>query len=210
VSARAVPAPRQVGDGSNLVVVFCGELLSLAEALIRGGVHPSEIISGYTQAYRKLVEFLPQLVVHTEADVFSAVALQRGIYGAIAAKQYGVEDVLAPLVAEACALVMPKNPANFLVENVRVCKILGQSIHDSQVIKGVLIDRDTEGMIKKAENVRVAVFSCPLDTTDTETKGTVLISNAEELLTYSSSEEAMMETVRAREWLDLECGSRVS
>ena len=36
-----------------------GELLALAEALIRGGVHPSEIISGYTLSHRKLQEILP-------------------------------------------------------------------------------------------------------------------------------------------------------
>jgi T-complex protein 1 subunit theta len=194
---------REVGDGSNLVVVFCGELLNQAEALIRGGVHPSEIIAGYTLAAKHATEILPELVCESCADVTSADALQRGIYAAIASKQYGVEGVLAPLVAQACSLVMPKNAANFLVDNVRVCKILGQSINDSYVVKGAVIDRDTEGMIKKAENVRVAVFNCPLDAADTETKGTVLINSAQELLNYSSSEEQMMEAYIKR---IIDCG----
>ena len=85
------------------------------------------------------------LVVPAEVDMFNAKSLEKGVFAAIASKQYGVEDVLAPLVASACSLVMPQNPVNFLVENVRVCKILGQSIQDSHVIKGVVIDRDTEG-----------------------------------------------------------------
>jgi T-complex protein 1 subunit theta len=36
----------QVGDGSNLVVTFAGELLQQAEGLLRLGVHPSDIIDG--------------------------------------------------------------------------------------------------------------------------------------------------------------------
>lgn len=121
--------------------------------------------------------------------------LEYGVLSAIASKQYGVEAVLAPLVAEACSLVMPKNPANFVVESVRVCKIMGQSISDSYVVKGVVIDRDSEGTIKHCVTGKVAVFSCPLDATSTETKGTVLINNAEELLNYSASEEDSMEKV---------------
>lgn len=54
---------REVGDGSNLVVVLIGELLNQAEALIRNGVHTSEIISGYTAAYKKALELLPSIIL---------------------------------------------------------------------------------------------------------------------------------------------------
>jgi T-complex protein 1 subunit theta len=43
----------------------------------------------------------------------------------LAAKQYGYEDVLAPLIAKACVSVCPKNPVNFNVDNVRTVKIPG-------------------------------------------------------------------------------------
>lgn len=43
----------------------------------------------------------------------------------LAAKQYGYEDVLAPLIAKACVSVCPKNPINFNVDNVRTIKIPG-------------------------------------------------------------------------------------
>ena len=188
---------KEVGDGSNLVVVLFGEFLSQAESLIKMGIHNSEIISGYTSAYKKALELLPKLVVNTsvKVDVHNAKSLETGIMSAIASKQYGVEGVLTPLVAQACSMVMPANPANFVVESVRVCKILGQSINESYVVKGVVIDRDSEGAIKHCNQGRVAVFSCPLDATATDTKGTVLISNADELLNYSQSEENIMEAV---------------
>ena len=38
---------REMGDGTNFVVSFGGELLGLAEELVREGLHPSEIIEGY-------------------------------------------------------------------------------------------------------------------------------------------------------------------
>lgn len=43
----------------------------------------------------------------------------------LAAKQFGYEDVLAPLIAKACVSVCPKNPVNFNVDNVRTIKIPG-------------------------------------------------------------------------------------
>ena len=48
----------QVGDGSNFVVMFAGALLQQAEELLRTGLHPSEIISGYSRACRKVLEIL--------------------------------------------------------------------------------------------------------------------------------------------------------
>jgi T-complex protein 1 subunit theta len=36
---------------------------------------------------------------------------------------------------------------------------------------------------------RIAVYSCPLDTMQSDTKGTVLIQNATELLNYTKGEE---------------------
>jgi len=65
---------------------------------------------------------------------------------AIASKQYGSEDLLAPLVAEAALAVMPSNPKNFNVDNVRVVKIMGGSLSQSKVVRGMVFPREPEGM----------------------------------------------------------------
>jgi T-complex protein 1 subunit theta len=44
----------EIGDGANLVVSFAGELLEKAEELIRMGLHPSDIIMGYSKAISKV------------------------------------------------------------------------------------------------------------------------------------------------------------
>lgn len=48
----------KIGDGTNFVLVFAGELLQNAEALVAKGLHPSDIISGYTLAAQKSQELL--------------------------------------------------------------------------------------------------------------------------------------------------------
>ena len=50
-------------------------------------------------------------------------------------------------------------------------------------------------MVQKAENAKIAVFSCPIDVGRTETKGTVLIHDAKELLDFSRGEEEGLQSV---------------
>lgn len=66
---------------------------------------------------------------------------------AIAAKQYGHEDTLASLVADAALSVMPPNPKNFNVDHVRVVKIMGGSLATSKVVQGMVFGREPEGTV---------------------------------------------------------------
>ncbi len=65
---------------------------------------------------------------------------------------------------------VPKNAFNFNVDNIRVCKILGAGVHASKTMNGMVFRRGAEGEVKKVENAKVAVFTCPFDLTQTETK----------------------------------------
>lgn len=49
------------------------------------------------------------------------------------------------------------------------------------------------GVITNAKKAKVAIFTCPLDVAQTETKGTVLIHNANEMLDFTKGEEKHME-----------------
>lgn len=113
----------------------------------------------------------------------------------VAAKQSGSEDFLADLVAEAVLAVLPKNPINFNVDNVRVVKIMGGSLAQSKVVKGMVFARQPEGTITKATKAKVGVFSCPVDISQTETKGTVLLHNAKEMMDFTKGEENQVEQI---------------
>ena len=185
----------EIGDGTNFVLSFAGELLSKAEKLLRDGLHPTEIADGYSKAGSKALELLEALVIPGMAalDTKDAAAVSERIKGSIASKQYGYENVLASLVSDACIAVVPKNPVNFNVDNVRVVKIPGGTLHDSKVIRGLVLKRGAEGSITRVEDAKVVIFSQGIDTAVTETKGTVLIHNAEELMSYTRDEEQKVE-----------------
>ena len=117
----------------------------------------------------------------------------------IASKQSGYESLLAGLVADAVLGIMPAAPKapSVNVDNVRVAKLIGGTVSDSAIVKGVVVQRDAEGSIKRAEKAVVAVFGCSIEAASTETRGTVVIKSAAELKSYNRSEEALMEeTIR--------------
>ncbi|WVZ50947.1 hypothetical protein U9M48_002150 [Paspalum notatum var. saurae] len=193
LAARA--QQEEIGDGANLTISFAGELLEKAEELIRMGLHPSEIIIGYTKAINKTIEVLEDLVEKgsENMDVRNKEEVFLRMRSAVASKQFGQEDVLCPLVADACIQVCPKNPANFNVDNVRVAKMLGGGLHNSTVVCGMVLKTDAVGSIKRVEKAKIAVFAGGVDTSATETKGTVLIHSAEQLENYAKTEEAKVE-----------------
>lgn len=52
-----------MGDATNLVIVLAGEMLRMAEGLIRIGLHPSEIANGYEKACEFALKTLEGLFV---------------------------------------------------------------------------------------------------------------------------------------------------
>ncbi|KAL7551941.1 hypothetical protein ACHAWF_015145 [Thalassiosira exigua] len=189
----------EMGDGTNLVVTFAGELLARTEELFRMGLHPSDVVSGYAKAGDKVLEeFLPPLAksMPPVIDGRNEAELIRAIEPVLAAKHLGSEGILAPLVAEACLGTMASSgPASFPVESVRVAKILGGDVSQSKVVKGFVALRGVETTLKSVEDAKVVVFGCGIEASATEAKGTVLMKNADDLKNYNKSEEKKMEEV---------------
>ncbi|KAF2995557.1 T-complex protein 1 subunit theta [Curvularia kusanoi] len=183
----------EMGDATNLVIVLAGELLKKAEELIRMGLKTSDIVLGYEKAQNAAQQVLEDLVCDKVADIRSQEELAKAIRTVVAAKQSGSEDFLADLVAEAVLAVLPKNPINFNVDNVRVVKIMGGALEQSKVVKGMVFARSPEGNVTKASKAKVGVFSCPIDISQTETKGTVLLHNAKEMMDFTKGEEQQVE-----------------
>lgn len=185
----------EIGDATNLVIVLAGELLKKAEDLLRMGLKTSDVIRGYELAQKFCLDELETLVIDKVEDIRSQAELSKAIRTVIASKQSGSEDFLANLVAEAVLAVLPKNPVNFNVDNVRVVKIMGGSLEQSRVVKGMVFGREPDGSVKKATRAKVGVYSCPIDTSQTETKGTVLLHNAKEMLDFTKGEENQLEKI---------------
>lgn len=185
----------EYGDCTNFVVSFASSLLEQAASLLRVGVHPAEVVSGYIKARDAALECLPELVCGKVENVRDVSEVATKLTAVISSKQNGYEDLLCPLISEACNICIPPqgNKLSLNTDSVRVAKLMGGNIHMSSCLKGMVIRRPPQGSVTRVENAKVAVFGMAVEAGQTETKGTVLISNAEELLNYNKSEEKLME-----------------
>lgn len=155
--------------------------------------------AGYKKASEAALKMLEGLTVGKVEDARDRAQLLSVLRPVIASKQGGYEDLLGGLVADAVLTVMPSAPKapGVNVDNVRVAKLIGGTIGDSAIVKGVVVQREAEGTIKRAEKAKVVVFGCSIEASSPETRGTVVIKSAEELMSYNKSEEALMEeTIR--------------
>ncbi|KAK2714890.1 T-complex protein 1 subunit theta-like [Artemia franciscana] len=183
---------QEVGDGTNFVIIFAGALLEAAESLIKTGLNPTDIADGFEKALEKALEILPTLVCHEIKDYRNEEEVTKGLKTSIMSKQFGNEDFLSKLIAKACVSILPEK-TTFNVDNVRVCKISGSGLTSSSVVQGMVFKRLVEGSVSKKEKAKIAVYTCPVDTVQTETKGTVLIKTAQELKDFSKGEESLVE-----------------
>lgn len=183
---------QEVGDGTNFVIILSGALLEAAEDLLRMGLTPSEIVDGYEVALEKALEILPTLTCYEIKDFRKEEDTARGIKPAIMSKQYGNEDFLTKLITKACVSNVPEK-TTFNVDNIRVCKILGSGLQNSDVVQGMVFKRTVDSDVLKKSPAKVAVFTCAVDIMQTETKGTVLIKSADELMQFSRGEENLLE-----------------
>eukprot|EP00189_Rhodosorus_marinus_P000140 CAMPEP_0113962182 /NCGR_PEP_ID=MMETSP0011_2-20120614/5760_1 /TAXON_ID=101924 /ORGANISM="Rhodosorus marinus" /LENGTH=545 /DNA_ID=CAMNT_0000973981 /DNA_START=84 /DNA_END=1721 /DNA_ORIENTATION=+ /assembly_acc=CAM_ASM_000156 len=184
---------QECGDATALVIVLAGELLEKAEDLLRLGLHTSDIIQGYEKAGLEANRMLPNLVSYELGDMKNVSEVSHALTSCIASKMHGLEDVIAPLVADACISILPANINTFSVENVRVTKIPGASVSDSMVIKGAVLTSNTQGVVKHVRDAKVAIYTCDFEMGQAETKGTVLLTSAQELLDYNKGEERNLE-----------------
>merc|ERR1711976_146122 len=186
----------ECGDGTNFVLLLAGALLTNAEKLLRNGLSLTDVIKGYKISQKQVLDnILPTLSLGKVANLLNIEETARIIKTSLSAKQYGYEDFLSKLIAETCISTIANgaSPRSFSVDNVRICKIVGGGVTTSKMVKGMMFKRTIESDIQSVENAVIATFSCPLDNMTTETKGTVLIKNAQDLLDFSKGEESLLE-----------------
>jgi len=183
----------EAGDGTNFVISLAGELMLKAEILLKMGLHPSIILQGFEKASIKALQLLEEMSVEEVKNFAEKEELLKVLKSVVGAKVYGQEEVVSSLIADAAIHAMPKNNSRFSVDNIRTQKVLGGSIEDSVVIHGMVILRSSLTSIKSVEKAKIAVFNTPIEMQQGDTKGTVLMKNAEDLLAYSRGEEEQME-----------------
>jgi hypothetical protein len=107
-------------------------------------------------------KFQLELVVLKVEDMRNATQVSNVLKTAIGSHLYDYQDMLAPKIANACIQVCPKVVSNFNVDNVRVAKIVGGGVSDTEVVKGFVLTRGAEGMCLFSKHLSFLTAHNPL------------------------------------------------
>jgi thermosome len=188
----------EVGDGTTSAVVLAGALLERAEELINKNVHPTIIVDGYNLALEKALQILDDVSIKVEPNdkrILKKVALTT-----LASKIVAEESpYIADLVIDAVLTVAEKKDGKYKVDvdNIKVEKKAGGSLHDTQLIRGIVLDKEVVhgGMPKRVEKAKIALINAPLEIEKTEFDAKIRISSPEQMKLFLEEENRMLKSM---------------
>lgn len=185
----------EVGDGTTTAVIIAGELLGKAEDLIEKNVHPTVIIDGYRKAAEKALETLEKIAISVkpnEKEFLEKVAVTSMASKLVAENK----EYLADIAARAILHVSQKTETGYKadVDDVMVEKKPGESITDTRLINGIVIDKEVvhPGMPKRIEKAKIALLDVALEIEKTEFDAKINIESPEQMDAFLKQEETML------------------
>ena len=195
IAMSAETQKQDFGDGTNFVVTLSGSLLQQAQLLIKSGLHPNDIISGFRKASTESMRVLKGLVVHEVKDVREDAKMHSVLQTVLASKLPETYKFFESMIYEGCLSVLDSK-RQLEAEHFRVVKILGKTVQQSILHHGYVLQKQPHGAVSGPfKNIKVACYKAPFDITSGNTKGTVHITSPEQLLRFSSSEEEKVEAI---------------
>ena len=184
-----------VGDGTTTSVVLAGELLKKAEELLDQNIHPTTIVSGYRKATKKAMEILEKIGVTVDLD--DKEMLKKNAITSMGSKAVGTaREHLAEIAIEAVRQIAERRGDRWVadIDNVQIIKKEGKSLHDTELVKGVILDKEVvhSGMPKRVENAKIALLNCPLEIEKTEFSAEIRIRDPSQMKAFLDQETTML------------------
>jgi len=109
-------------------------------------------------------------------------------------------EVLSGLVIDAALRVadeLGENKFKIDLDNIKVEKKAGGSLHDSQLIQGIVIDKEVvqPGMPKKIQEAKIALINSALEIEKTEFDAKLNISSPDQMQKFLNEEERMLKSM---------------
>jgi thermosome len=185
----------ECGDGTTTAVVLAGELLKKAIDLIDANVHPTIISGGYRLAAAKAMEILDSIAMPVgikDKETLRRIAMTAMMSKAVS----GAREHMADLSVDAVITVAEKTDGKITVDldNIQVVKKQGGSMGDTEMIKGIIIDKEPvhPAMPKKVENAKIALVDAALEIKKTEIDAKIEIRDPSQLQAFLNEEENML------------------
>ncbi|MHA1131919.1 MAG: thermosome subunit beta, partial [Candidatus Helarchaeota archaeon] len=185
----------EVGDGTTTAVLLASELLSQAEKLIALKIHPNVIVSGYKKALHEAEKLLQEFSLTISLNEFNI--LNNLAKSAINCKFLGKhKDFLAEISVKSILKIQEhRQETSFAdIEKIQIIKHQGQSISDTKLIDGIIIEKNLEHpeMIKKVTNAKVALLDFPLEIEKTKFDTEIQITSPLQIRSYLNEEEEIL------------------
>jgi thermosome len=181
----------EVGDGTTTAVVISGELLSKAEDLLDQDIHATILAQGYRQAAEKAKEILEDMAIEVSAD--DTDILQQIAATAMTGKgAENAKDTLAELVVDAVRAVADEEGVD--TDNVNVEKVVGGSIDTSELVEGVIVDKERvhDNMPYAVEDADIALLDTAIEVPETELDTEVNVTDPDQLQQFLDQEEKQL------------------
>jgi len=185
----------EVGDGTTTAVILAGNLLKRAQDLLDDDVHPTTIVAGYKKAADRAIEILESLGEPVKID--DKVTMKKVAMTAMHSKGLGgAREHFADIAIQAVQQVAEKRGDSMYadIDNVQLVKKEGKSLLDTELIKGVIVDKEVvhSGMPKQVKNAKIALLDCALEIEKTEISAEIRINDPSQMKAFLNEENQMM------------------
>jgi archaeal chaperonin len=194
----------EVGDGTTSSVVLAGALIEKAEELIDKEVHPTVIVDGYQKASEKALDMLKEDIA-IKSNPEDRTLLNKIAVTSMASKLVANDaQELSSIVVDAVLSVAEKlredrgeDKIKVDIDNIKVEKKAGASIHDTQLIHGIVLDKEIvyATMPKRVDDARIALLNCPLEIEKTEMSAEIRISQPHQMQGFLDEENRMLKSM---------------
>jgi len=185
----------EIGDGTTTAVVIAGELLKQAEELLDQNIHPSVLTRGFRLAGIKAKEVLEKIgekININEKEILEKIAITAMTGKSAEASRHH----LAELIVKAIQQVSEEKEDKIIIDlnNVKVEKRTGGSIDDSELVHGVVIDKEKvhSNMPSTVPSAKILLLDSALEVKETENDAQIRINSPEQLKNFIQQEEAML------------------
>ena len=188
----------EVGDGTTSSVVFGGALLAKAEDLLKKDVHSSIIVEGYQTAAEKTLEIYSELSKKIKPD--DRESLIKIAMTSMQSKLISEDSgILSKIAVDAVLSIVTKKGDDYAVDldNLKVEKKAGGSIQDTQIVKGIVLDKEIvhSGMPTKIEKAKIALINSALEIEKTEMSSEIRITDPTQMQMFLEEENRMLKTM---------------
>ena len=185
----------EVGDGTTTSVILAGELLKRAEKLLQQKIHPTVITEGFRKAAEKSIEILDKMSVASGID--DKQGLRNAAMTCMSSKIVSEsKEKLADLCVDAVVAVAEQIEGKWVadIEKVQIQKKPGDSIDDTSLIKGIILDKEVVSptMPKSKKDAKILLIQSAIEIEKTEFDSKLQITSPEQIQQFLDEEEKMI------------------